>query len=189
MRVSPGSQSMAAVLPGKYGGYASVRMTESHDAAQFHAALSLARSAGAGPVGWGTLPTAIRPRGARRNRPNSFPHPVHQSSRLRARLKIARGPAARDFGGGQGGELGASPPWAVTTEPTPATGKRPAARRDFAPSAAGLCCSLSRRPMEGILLRRASPGSPFPENRTPRSFRTGSRWFRRRHAGTDFHRR
>jgi len=41
------------------------------------------------------------------------------------------GDAARDFACGQGGEVGASPQRAVTTEPTPATGKRPAARRVF----------------------------------------------------------
>ena len=44
-------------------------------------------------------------------------------------LKIARGPAAKDFGRGQGGEAGASPQRAVTAEPTQATDKRPAARR------------------------------------------------------------
>src|SRR5207244_13250384 len=52
--------------------------------------------------------------------------------RLRACLKIAKDPAARDFGGGRGGEVRASPQRAVRTEPTKATGKRPAARRGFA---------------------------------------------------------
>ncbi len=56
-------------------------------------------------------------------------------------LKIAWGPAARDFGRGQGGEAGASPQRAVTTEPTPATGKRPAARRGFVENAGWLRCS------------------------------------------------
>ncbi|MFN0068620.1 MAG: hypothetical protein ACKVYV_13405, partial [Limisphaerales bacterium] len=37
-----------------------------------------------------------------------------------AGLKTAWGPAARDFGRGQGGEAGASPQRAVTAEPTPA---------------------------------------------------------------------
>src|SRR5882672_8868399 len=46
---------------------------------------------------------------------------------VRACLKIEWGPAARDFGGGQGGEVGASPQRAVTAEPTQATGKRSAA--------------------------------------------------------------
>jgi len=55
--------------------------------------------------------------------------------RLRARLKTQRGAAARDFDGGQGGEAGASPQWAVTAESTQATGKRPAARRVLAEAA------------------------------------------------------
>src|SRR5882762_5305976 len=53
----------------------------------------------------------------------------------RACLKIGWGPAARDFGGGQGGEVGASPQRAVTAEPTQVTGKRSAARRVFAQKA------------------------------------------------------
>src|SRR6185295_10055462 len=60
---------------------------------------------------------------------------------LRACLKIAWSPAARDFGCGQGGEGGASPQRAVTTEPTLATDKRPAARRVFGEKAAWLRCS------------------------------------------------
>src|SRR5436190_23933541 len=60
---------------------------------------------------------------------------------LRACLKIAWGPAARDFGGGQGGEAGASPQRAVTAEPTPANAKRSAARRVFAEKARWLRCS------------------------------------------------
>ncbi len=60
---------------------------------------------------------------------------------LRACFKIEKGPAARDFGCGQGGETGASPQRAVTVEPTLAAGKRPAARRVFAEKAAGLRCS------------------------------------------------
>src|SRR5215469_11968757 len=51
------------------------------------------------------------------------------------------GPAAADFGRGQGGELRASPKRAVSNEPTPATGKRRAARRVFAQKAAWLRCS------------------------------------------------
>jgi len=50
---------------------------------------------------------------------------------FRACLKTQRGPAAREFGGGQGGEAGASPKRAATAESTRATGKRPAARRVF----------------------------------------------------------
>ena len=59
---------------------------------------------------------------------------------LRACLKTTRDAAARDFGCGQGGEVGASPQRAVTTEPTPATGKRPAARRVFGQKAVGRRC-------------------------------------------------
>src|SRR5256885_15591599 len=67
---------------------------------------------------------------------------------FRACLKIAKGPAARDFGGGGGlrraqssrGEVRASPQRAVRTEPTKATGKRPAARRVFAERTGWLRC-------------------------------------------------
>ena len=64
-----------------------------------------------------------------------------QRHTVRACFKIAWGPAARDFGRGQGGEAGASPQRAVTAEPTPATGKRPAARRGFGEKAGWLRCS------------------------------------------------
>ena len=66
--------------------------------------------------------------------------------RLRACLKTTRGAAARDFGCGQGGEVGASPQRAVTTEPTPATDKRPAARRVFAQMTVWLRCSSVKDP-------------------------------------------
>src|SRR6185295_18863513 len=65
---------------------------------------------------------------------------------LRGCLKIARDPAARDFGFGQGGEGGASPQRAVTTESTPAKDKRPAARRVFAQKAVWLRCSSVEDP-------------------------------------------
>ena len=65
---------------------------------------------------------------------------------FRACLTIARGAAARDFGFGQGGEGGASPQQAVTTEPTPAKAKRPAARRVFAEKAVWLRCSSVEDP-------------------------------------------
>ncbi len=52
--------------------------------------------------------------------------------KLRACLKIAMRPAARDFGAGRGGEIRASPQRAVRIEPTKASGKRPAARSVFA---------------------------------------------------------
>jgi len=73
---------------------------------------------------------------------------------LRACLKIARGAAARDFGFGQGGEEGASPQWAVTTEPTPAKDKRPAARRVFAQQAVWLRCSSVEDP-QGVWASQA----------------------------------
>jgi len=66
--------------------------------------------------------------------------------RLRACLKILRCAAARDFGCGQGGEVRASPQRAVRTEPTKATGKRPAARRVFAQKAVWLRCSSVEDP-------------------------------------------
>src|SRR5713226_981881 len=63
-----------------------------------------------------------------------------KSAGLRASFKISRRPAARDFGRGQGGEFRASPQRAVRNEPTPATDKRPAARRVFGQKAAWLRC-------------------------------------------------
>src|SRR6266498_1851001 len=71
---------------------------------------------------------------------------------LRACLKIPRGPAARDFGCSQGGEVGASPQRAVTAEPTLAAGKRPAARRVFAEKAGWLRCSSVTAPLRGCSL-------------------------------------
>ena len=59
-------------------------------------------------------------------------------------MEITRGAAARDFGRGQGGEVGASPQQAVTTEPTPATGKRPAARRVFSKRPSGFVAPQSK---------------------------------------------
>ena len=56
-------------------------------------------------------------------------------------MRIAWGPAARDFGRSQGGAVGASPQRAVTAEPTPAADKRPAARRVSKQRAAWLRCA------------------------------------------------
>ena len=64
-----------------------------------------------------------------------------RGSGSRACFKISRRPAARDFGRGQGGDFRASPQRAVRNEPTPATDKRPAARRVFGQKAAWLRCS------------------------------------------------
>ena len=75
---------------------------------------------------------------------------------LRACLKITRGAAARDFGFGQGGEGGASPQRAVTTEPTPAKDKRPTARRVFAQKTVWLRCSSVEDP-QGVLASQALP--------------------------------
>ena len=71
-------------------------------------------------------------------------HRVGTSSR--ACLETTRGAAARDFGCGQGGEFRASPQRAVRNEPTPATDKRPAARRVFAEKAVWLRCSSVEDP-------------------------------------------
>jgi hypothetical protein len=65
---------------------------------------------------------------------------------VRACLETTSGPAAGDFGCGQGGEFRASPQRAVRNEPAQATGKRPAARRVFAPKAAWLRCSSVEDP-------------------------------------------
>src|SRR6266481_4167653 len=66
--------------------------------------------------------------------------------RLRACLETTRGAAARDFGCGQGGEFRASPQRAVRNESTPATDKRPAARRVFGEKAVWLRCSSVEDP-------------------------------------------
>src|SRR5260370_14832866 len=103
-----------------------------------------------------------------------------RNSWLRACFKIGRGPAARDFGRGQGGEFRASAQRAVRSEPTPATGKRPAARRVFGQKAVWLSLLLGHRPVAGMqgaraeAPRRASPSGLFPENRPPANFKTGS---------------
>src|SRR5437899_9202941 len=68
------------------------------------------------------------------------------TTRVRACLQTTRGAAARDFGCGQGGECRASPQRAVRNEPTPATDKRPAARRVFAEKAVWLRCSSVEDP-------------------------------------------
>jgi hypothetical protein len=60
---------------------------------------------------------------------------------FRACFKNGRGPAARDFGRGQGGETGASPLRAVRVEPPRDPGKRTAARRVFPEKALWLRCS------------------------------------------------
>src|SRR5713101_2884493 len=65
-----------------------------------------------------------------------------RGSGSRACFRISRRPAARDFGRGQGGEFRASPQRAIRNEPTPATGKRPAARRVFGQKAVWLRCSV-----------------------------------------------
>ncbi len=88
-----------------------------------------------------------------------------KENRLRACFKIAWGPAARDFGCGQGGEAGASPQPAVRkkieqeqTEETETEGIPPFS------------------PFSHVEIRRcASPSGLFPENRTPRNFKTGSK--------------
>jgi len=121
----------------------------------------------------------------------------HFQSFLRTCLKIARGAAARDFGCGQGGEgvstrAGASPQradcvarsarllWASdlqglgsqTTEPTPAPGTRPAARRVFEGKAVWLCCSSVGDPPRIFSNARAEALAPrhpvFPSKTSPR---------------------
>src|SRR5216683_7113324 len=85
---------------------------------------------------------------------------------LRACLETTRGAAARDFGCGQGGEFRASPQRAVRNEPTPATGKRPAARRVFAEKAVWLRCSSVEDP-PGIFSFVASRHPAFSPKTAP----------------------
>src|SRR6266705_174461 len=101
---------------------------------------------------------------------SAIERPRHQH--LRACLETTRGAAARDFGCGQGGEFRASPQRAVRNEPTPATDKRPAARRVFGEKAVWLRCSSVEDP-PGIF-SFVAPSGLFPENSAPRSFQTGS---------------
>ena len=68
------------------------------------------------------------------------------ASGLGACLKTTRGAAARNFGGGLGGESGASPKRAVTDEPTTSTFKRPVARRVFRQMGGWLRCSSVEDP-------------------------------------------
>ena len=63
---------------------------------------------------------------------------------FRACLKTTRDVAAKDFGSRQGGEVGASPQRAVTTEPTRAKGKGPAARRVFSKRPSGFVAPQSK---------------------------------------------
>jgi len=81
---------------------------------------------------------------SRRNSSKAMPAPKRPWMSLRACLKTTRGAAAKDFGCGQGGEVGASPQRAVTTEPTPATDKRPAARRVFSKRPSGFVAPQSK---------------------------------------------
>ena len=79
---------------------------------------------------------------------------------LRACLETTSGPAAGDFGCGQGGEFRASPQWAIRNEPTQATATRPAARRVFAPKAAWLRCSSVEDPQGVFSSARAEALAP-----------------------------
>src|SRR6266702_269778 len=98
---------------------------------------------------------------------------------LRACFKISRRPAARDFGRGPGG-LGRAqrPQRAVRNEPTPATGKRPAARTVFGQKAVCLrpareclrSCSVVAAPSSSLV----APSGLLLENRPPANFKTGS---------------
>ena len=98
---------------------------------------------------------------------------------LRAYLETTRGAAAMDFGCGQGGEFRASPQRAVRNESTPATDKRPAARRVFGEKAVWLRPARECfRSCSVVAVRSASfvaPSGLFPENSAPRSFQTGSK--------------
>ena len=92
---------------------------------------------------------------------------------LRACFEMRRGPAARDFGGGQGGEFRASPQRAVRNEPTRASAKRAAARRVFARKAAGFVAPRSQPPCGDAPSSRLARGLGR-ENRPPSNFKTGS---------------
>src|SRR5713101_8804075 len=90
---------------------------------------------------------------------------------LRACFKISRRPAARDFARGQGAVAARSAPQrAVRNEPTPATGKRPAARRVFAEKA--VCLRPAReclRSCSVVAARSASLVAPRPPAFCPKT--------------------
>ena len=66
-------------------------------------------------------------------------------------------------------------PTAATTEPTPATGERPAARRGFAPSAAGALLLLQSKTHEGHSPSSRLARQPFPRKHDPAKFSDGLR--------------
>src|SRR5688572_7715173 len=91
----------------------------------------------------------------------------------RACLKIAWGPAARDFGGGQGGEVEHP---AAGCDSRANAGHRQKIRRPEGFRGKGPLASLflGHRALAAMLPRHASPSGLFRENRTPWNFQTGS---------------
>ena len=84
-------------------------------------------------------------------------------------VPLGRGPAARDFGWGRGGEAGASPQRAVRAEPTKAPAKEPPP------------CGFSRKRLSGFVVPRSQTTGgyarssrlarkPFPRKQDPAEF-------------------
>src|SRR5712692_9786004 len=119
---------------------------------------------------WFPLSSVLSPLVPRGERMESLMQPWGQTGLtgefLRACLETTRGAAARDFGCGQGGEFRASPQRAVRNESTPATDKRPAARRVFAEKTVWLRCSSVEDP-PGIFSFVAPAIRPFPRKQRP----------------------
>ncbi len=98
---------------------------------------------------------------------------------LRACLKIARAPAARNFSGSQASETEASPQQIATVEQTPAKVERAAARRVFAQKAVWLRFSSVEDP-PGIFSFVAPRHPAFcPKTGAPGIFRKAPRHWRR----------
>jgi len=98
---------------------------------------------------------------------------------LRACLKIARAPAARNSGRSKDGEAKASPQRIVTVDQTPTEVERPAARRVFAQKAVWLRCSSVEDP-PGIFSFVAPRHPAFcPKTGAPGIFRKAPRHWRR----------
>jgi hypothetical protein len=103
--------------------------------------------------------------GARLCRPRPAAALLNFLAVLRACFKNGRGPAARDFCRGHGGETGASPLRAVTVEPTRDPGKSTAARRVFPEKAPWLrCFSVAERRLCSLVAprQRAFSGKTGP---------------------------
>ena len=111
-----------------------------------------------------STPMGIKCKSSNRSQPSDWSTKLFYG--VRACLKIAKGASAGNFGFGQGGEGGASPQRAVTTEPTLDKDKKPAARRVFAEKAVWLRYSSVEDPPR-VFSFVASRQSAFSQKTAP----------------------